>query len=93
MTPPSPVERQGDAQLLTLIRESNQMIRDMSEVINEQSIKIATLQESLKARIELDLAKHATLDHRVGALEVNQRWFIISILTLVLAAVRDLFYR
>lgn len=93
MTPPSPVERQGDPQLVSLLRENNQMIRDMGEMINEQSIQIATLQESLKARIELDVAKHTALEHRVGSLETNQRWFIISILGLVLAAVRDLFYR
>lgn len=94
MTPPSPVERQGDSpQMLTLLRENNEMIRNLSGLINEQSIQITSLEEQVKARVELDAVKHAQLEHRISALETNQRWFILSVLALVFNAVRDLFYR
>lgn len=94
MTPPSLPERQGDApQLLALLRESNTMIRELSVLINEQSIQITSLEEQVKARVELDAVKHAQLEHRISALETNQRWFILSVLALVFNAVRDLFYK
>lgn len=94
MTPPPTVERQGDSpQMLTLLRESNAMIRNLSALINEQSIQITSLEEQVKARVELDAVKHAQLEHRISALETNQRWFIFSVLALVFNAVRDLFYQ
>lgn len=94
MTPPTSVERQGDAtQMMSLLRESNAMIRNLSDLINEQSIQIASLEEQVKARVELDAVKHAQLEHRISALETNQRWFILSVLGLVFNAVRDLFYQ
>lgn len=91
----SPVlQDQGDhAQIVEMIKESNAMIRDLTAEVKDQSIMLAKLQSDLSSRDKLDLEVHGNLRARLEALETNQKWFVISVITLVLNAVKDYIFK
>ena len=91
---PNPQEYSGDQPMIfDLVKESNKLLRDLTEKVTDQSLMIATLQSDLKGKDALDEEKHLNLDRRVGSLEANQKWFLLSVLALVLNAIKEFIFK
>lgn len=91
---PNPQEYSGDQPMIfDLVKESNKLLRELTEKVNDQSLMLATLQSDSKGKDALDEEKHLNLDRRVQALEGNQKWFVLSVMALVLNAIKGLIFK
>lgn len=79
--------------IFDLVKESNKLLRELTEKVNDQSLMLATLQSDSKGKDALDEEKHLNLDRRVQALEGNQKWFVLSVMALVLNAIKGLIFK
>ncbi len=91
---PNPQEYSGDQPMIfDLVKESNKLLRELTEKVNDQSLMLATLQSDSKGKDALDEEKHLNLDRRVKALESNQKWFILSVVAMFLNAIKELIFK
>lgn len=79
--------------IFDLVKESNKLLRELTEKVNDQSLMLATLQSDSKGKDALDEEKHLNLDRRVKALESNQKWFILSVVAMFLNAIKELIFK